>query len=233
VLVLKSGRTDVGREATASHTGSMSGEDQLYQAVFNQSGAVRAGSLEELIEMAQVFTTQPLPAGNRLGILTTSGSMGALAADAAVENGLVLPPLSQEAFEKVRSVAPDWMNVKNPLDVGPSGQLLTALEALFEDSEIDMVLSISVMPFAVFSEFMELGLSVKDFLGNAAAIRERFPEKPLVVCSIGDRGFLEDLDDAIGPDTPLLNSPETAAKILAALYRYKAFRDSRTGQQQP
>lgn len=227
VLVLKSGRTGAGRAATASHTGSMSGEDELYQAVFSQSGAIRAGSLEELIEMAQVFTTQPLPAGNRLGILTSSGSMGALAADAAVEDGLVLPSLSEKVFEKVRSVAPEWMNVKNPLDVGPSGQLLTALEALLGDSEVDMVLSISVIPFAVFREFMELGISVKDFLGNAVEIRERFPQKPFVVCSIGDRGFLEDMDEAVGPNTPLLNSPEIAARTLAALYRYKEMRDSK------
>jgi acyl-CoA synthetase (NDP forming) len=227
VLVLKSGRTGAGRAATASHTGSMSGEDELYQAVFSQSGAIRAGSLEELIEMAQVFTTQPLPAGNRLGILTSSGSMGALAADAAVEDGLVLPSLSEKVFEKVRSVAPEWMNVKNPLDVGPSGQLLTALEALLGDSEVDMVLSISVIPFAVFREFMELGISVKDFLGNAVEIRERLPQKPFVVCSIGDRGFLEDMDEAVGPNTPLLNSPEIAARTLAALYRYKAIRDSK------
>ena len=227
VLVLKSGRTGAGRAATASHTGSMSGEDQLYEAMFAQSGAIRAGSLDELIGMAQVFATQPLPEGNRLGILTSSGSMGALAADAAVECGLVLPSLSEGAFEKVRSVAPDWMNVKNPLDVGPSGQLLTALEALLGDPEVDMVLTVSVMPFAVFREFMEMGLSVKSFLGNAAGIRKRFPEKPLVVCSIGDKGFIEDLDEAVGPDTPLLNSPETAARALAALYHYKTVRDSK------
>jgi hypothetical protein len=64
-------------------------------------------------------------------------------------------------------------------------------------------------------------------MGNAAEIRERFPEKPLVVCSIGDRGFLEDLDEAVGPHTPLLSSPEIAARTLAALYRYKAMRDSK------
>ncbi len=93
VLVLKSGRTGAGRLATASHTGSMSGEDGLYEAVFRQSGATRARSLDELVDMARVFSTQPLPAGNRLGITTSSGSLGALAADAAIDDGLELPPL--------------------------------------------------------------------------------------------------------------------------------------------
>ncbi|MFW6113824.1 MAG: acetate--CoA ligase family protein [Actinomycetota bacterium] len=226
VLVLKSGRTDSGRRATSSHTGSLSGEDLLYEAAFRQSGAIRVESLEEMVEMARVFTTQPLPSGRRLGILTSSGSLGALATDAAVEAGLEVPSLSSETVEKVRSVAPEWMNVRNPLDVGPSGQFLTALEALMDDPVVDMVLTISVMPYAVLREFISLGLKVEDWLGDASGVRGKAPGKPLVVCSIGDRGFVSDLDEALGPQTPLLDSPEIAARSLAALYRYRLTRDA-------
>jgi acyl-CoA synthetase (NDP forming) len=227
VLVLKSGRTGSGRRATASHTGSMSGEDELYEAVFRQSGAIRASSLDELVDMARVFSTQPLPAGNRLGIATSSGSLGALATDAAVEAGLELPPLDPASVEKVRSIAPGWMNVRNPLDVGPSGAYIPAMSALLEDPNIDMVLSIAVIPFAVFREFMVRGVSVKDFLGDASALRERAPGKPIVLCSIGDRGFVQDLDEAAGPQVPVLTSPETAARALAALHRYRFMREER------
>jgi acyl-CoA synthetase (NDP forming) len=220
VLVLKSGRTGPGREATASHTGSMSGEDRLYEAVFAQSGVMRADSLDELIDMARVFSTQPLPKGNRLGVMTSSGSLGALATDAAVSAGLVVPPLSQASVEKVRSIAPEWMNVRNPLDVGPSGQYLPALAALMEDPDIDMVLAIVVIPFAIFREFMAMGVTVKDFMGGASSLRETAPGKPLVICSIGDKGFIEDLDEATGPHIPVLTSPESAARALGALYRY-------------
>jgi acyl-CoA synthetase (NDP forming) len=229
VLVLKSGRTGAGRQATASHTGSMSGEDELYEAVFRQSGAIRARSLDELVDMARVFSTQPLPSGKRLGIATSSGSLGALATDAAIEAGLELPSLDPVSVEKVRSVAPQWMNVRNPLDVGPSGQFLPAMTALLEDPHIDMVLSIAVMPFAVFREFMQRGISVKDWLGAAPELRNRAPHKPVIMCSIGDRGFVSDLDEAIGPDVPVLTSPESAARALAALYDYRAMRDARSG----
>ena len=227
VLILKSGRTGAGRQATASHTGSMSGEDRLYEAVFAQTGAIRASSLEELVDMARVFATQPLPQGNRLGITTSSGSLGALAADAAMEAGLELPPLEPSSVEKVRSIAPQWMNVRNPLDVGPSGAYIPAMSALLEDPNIDMVLSIAVMPFAVYREFMARGISVKDFLGSAAGLRDIAPHKPLILCSIGDRGFIQGLDEAVGPDVPVLTSPETASRALAALYRYKTMREVR------
>lgn len=225
VLVLKSGRTGKGREATASHTGSMSGEDALYEAAFRQAGAVRARSLDELVDLARVFSTQPLPRGNRLGIATSSGSLGALATDAAVEAGLRLPPLGEQTELRMRAIAPRWMNVRNPLDVGPSGAYLPAMQALMEDPGIDMVLSIVVMPFAVFREFMLRGVSVEGFLGSAAGLRELAPHKPLVVCSIGDRGFLEDLDRALGPEVPVLHSPERAARALAALHAYRAARE--------
>ncbi|MGQ9476116.1 MAG: acetate--CoA ligase family protein [Actinomycetota bacterium] len=227
VLILKSGRTGKGREATASHTGSLSGEDALYEALFRQTGAVRARSLEELVDLARVFATQPLPRGNRLGIATSSGSLGALATDAAVEAGLVLPALSPDAEERMRKIAPRWMNVRNPLDVGPSGAYIPAMKALLEDPGIDMVLSIMVMPYAVFREFQTRGVSVRDFLGGAAGLRELAPEKPLVACSLGDRGFLEDLDRSLGPEVPVIPSPERASRALAALYRYRAFRQRR------
>lgn len=229
VLILKSGRTSKGREAAASHTGSMSGEDALYGALFRQTGAVRARSLEELVDLARVFATQPLPRGNRLGIATSSGSLGALATDAAVEAGLVLPALSPDAEERMRKIAPRWMNVRNPLDVGPSGAYIPAMKALLEDPGIDMVLSIMVMPFAVFREFQVRGVSVRDFLGSAAGLRELAPEKPLVACSLGDRGFLEDLDRSLGPEVPVIPSPERASRALAALYRYRAFRERLAG----
>jgi len=102
VLILKSGRTEAGKRATASHTGSLSGEDRIYRAAFAQTGAIRAESLSQLIDLARVFTTQPLSKGNRLGIITTSGSLGALSTDVAASNGLTVPPLSSFVVSKAR-----------------------------------------------------------------------------------------------------------------------------------
>ncbi len=224
VIILKGGRTPAGRAATASHTASLSGEDQLYEAVFRQTGAIRAEDLDQLVRLARVFSTQPYPAGNRLGILTGSGSLGVLATDSAIAGGLILPALSAATEEAVREAAPDWMNVRNPLDTGPSGQFPAALTALTADSGLDMVLGITVLPYAVFSSFEPLGLTTSMWFGDIAAIHAAHPEKPMVVCAIGNERFIGLIQETAGPDVPVFDSPEGAAGALASLARYASWR---------
>ncbi len=224
VLILKSGRTSVGRAATASHTGSMSGEDALYDALFAQTGAVRANSLEELVEMARVFATQPLPKGNHLGIITSSGSLSALATDVAVSSGLILPALSQTTVDKVMEEAPLWMSAKNPLDVGPSDQYVKALPLLLKDPGIDMVVAITIVPFSVLQKCRHLGLTAESLYGDIAALHASTPDKPLLICAVGHRDYLDHLAEISGPEVPVIASPETAAVTLAALWRYSIWK---------
>lgn len=224
VLILKSGRTGAGRAATASHTGSLSGEDGLYDAVFAQTGAIRAATLEDLVEMARVFSSQPAPEGNRLGIITSSGSLGVMATDTAVKHGLVLPQLSDATVRKVGKDAPAWMNIKNPLDVGPSTHFPIGLKALLEDPDIDMVLAVTIIPFAVFRELKQMGLEGKAWFGDIAKLKENAPEKPLAVCAVGHRDFVAHMSETSGPDVPVYVSPEPTARALAALYHYWTWR---------
>jgi acetyltransferase len=220
VVILKSGRTQTGKQATASHTGSMSGQDHIYDAAFAQTGAIRAKSLSELIDLARVFATQPFPRGNRLGIITTSGSLGALATDVAVSGGLTVPPLSSFTVNQARGISPDWMNVRNPLDLGPSQNFNRLLPMLLADSEIDMVLAIMVIPYAAVRHLKSAGVAVRDLFGDIASIREQHPEKPLVGVVVGHPGFVEDISSLGGPSVPVFNSPEPAAKALATMWRY-------------
>jgi acetyltransferase len=220
VVILKSGRTQTGKQATASHTGSMSGQDHIYDAVFAQTGAIRAGSLSQLIDLVRVFATQPYAKGNRLGIITTSGSLGALAADVAVLSGLTVPPLSSFTVNQAREISPDWMNVRNPLDLGPSQNFNRLLPMLLADSEIDMVLAIMVIPYAAVRHLKSARLGVRDFFGNIASFREQHPEKPLVGVVVGHPGFVEDITSLCGPFIPIFTSPEPAAQALGTLWRY-------------
>jgi len=227
VLVLKSGRTGPGRAATASHTGSLSGRDRLYDALFAQTGAIRAESLDDLIAFARVFTTQPLPEGGRLGVVTSSGSLGALAVDAAVERGLELPGPSPGLVESIEKAAPGWMNVRNPLDVGPSGLFAKGLSALMAEPDIDMVLAIAIIPYAVVKNHMPLEVIGKAWLGDVDKLRAMAPGKPLVVCCVGASEFIDRVTDLAGPMTPVLESPEQAARALAALHNYARWRRGR------
>ena len=224
VLVLKSGRTREGRAATASHTGSLSGEDGLYEALFEQAGVVRADSLDSLVDVARVFDTQPPPRGNRLGIVTGSGSLGVMATDAAVSRDLAVGPLSPGTVERIRRDAPPFLNVRNPFDTGPTAAFQGGLRALLEDPQVDMVLGIIVLPYAVLKEVAPLGITPAVWFGDIAAIREEYPEKPLAVCVVGNAAFVDDIRRVCGPRVPVFLSPEAAARALAALYAYAARR---------
>ncbi len=220
VMILKSGRTETGRAATSSHTGSMSGADELYDAAFSQGGAVRAEGLSDLVNMARVFATQPAPAGKRLAVITSSGSLGALAADAAVKAGLELPPLSGATLEKVRRIAPAWMNFKNPLDVGPSGTFARAIEALAADDNVDMLIAVTIIPYSVFREARPLGLTGAAWFGQIEKIRKAFPQKPMALVVMGAREFAAHMRSVAGPAVPVFSGPEEAAHAMASLWKF-------------
>ena len=94
ILAIKSGRTPQGADAAASHTGSLAGEDAVCDAVFREAGIIRVGSIEELFNAAMLYAYQPLPAGNRLAIVTNAGGPGVMATDAAIRCGLRVPRLA-------------------------------------------------------------------------------------------------------------------------------------------
>jgi acyl-CoA synthetase (NDP forming) len=224
VLILKSGRTTAGKAATASHTGSLSGEDALYKGVFAQTGAVRAKNLDDLTSLARVFSTQALPKGSHLGIITGSGSMGALAADCAVDEGLILPPPSDLIVDAVKDGAPDWMNVKNPLDVGPSGQFPKAFSAMMEDPDIHMILAIIAIPYAAYQRMESLVRVESFFFGSDIPFAGRSWPKPFLVCVVSHKQMVALVKNAMEPGVPVFTSPENAVRALAALWRYQRWK---------
>lgn len=224
VIVLKSGKTDQGKAATASHTGSLSGEDALYEGMFSQTGAVRAKTLDELVTLARIFSTQPLPEGNHLGIITGSGSMGALATDYAVEQGLHLAPLSQSIIDAVREGAPGWMNVKNPLDVGPSGQFPKAFAAMMNDPDIHMVLAVIAIPYTAFRHMASSVTLDAFFFGSQIPLKNRSFKKPFAIAVISHKNLVDLFKTSTEPTIPVFTSPETAVGALAALWRYQRWK---------
>ena len=220
VIVLKSGRTSKGRAATASHTGSMSGEDNLYQGMFAQTGAIRADTLDDLTHLARVFDTQPEPKGNHIGIITGSGSMGALATDFALDQGLVVPELSKEIIKKVKKGAPGWMNVKNPLDVGPSGQFPAAFKAMMEDKDIHMILAVIAIPYAAFRRFAGSTTIGEFFFGSNTPLKDQVWPKPFVITVVSHKMLVDLFKASCHPGIPVFTTPESAVKSLAALWRY-------------
>ncbi|MCY1330836.1 Protein lysine acetyltransferase Pka [compost metagenome] len=116
VVVLKVGRSAAGARAAASHTGALAGEDAVYDAVFRQFGVYRAGSVEELLDIAYACAHGVYPADRSLGIVTVSGGVGVQMADAAAEYGLETPLLPPDAQASIKAMIP-FAGVTNPIDV--------------------------------------------------------------------------------------------------------------------
>ena len=220
VVILKSGRTPYGREATLSHTASLSGEDRVFDAAFRQAGAIRAMNLQEMVEIARVLIGQPPMRGRNIGILTTSGSLGAMTADMVYQEGMRLPPWDPDTIEKIKARAPGWMNVKNPLDIGPSGIFRPACEAVFADPNPHGFILIPVIPYAAIEIYMRLGVKARDMLGDWSAYRETIKDKPVVAIHLGYREWIEQIKDLCGEAVATVSSPEAAVRALSALYQF-------------
>ncbi len=143
LLILKGGRSEAGAAAMTSHTASMAGNEQVYDAVIRQVGALRLGSWDEYWEIPRVFNSQPLPKGNRVGIITGSGGLGVTVMDVAVESGLVAAAFSDTTRQKLRKLFRRLGG--NPVDLGPVlsvaedpfGVQRQIIEAVLEDENVD------------------------------------------------------------------------------------------------
>jgi len=146
VIVLKPGRTRESQRAMASHTGSLAGEDLIYDSAFKQAGVIRVDNLREIIDIPKVLATQPLPRGNRLAIVTISGGVGVMGIDVASTHGLALARFSASTLEKLAAVSP--VLASNPVDLGPglpayqvpggvASRFPAMIEAILDDENVD------------------------------------------------------------------------------------------------
>ena len=218
VLVIKSGRSAVGEKAARSHTGSLarSGQDRLFDALFEQSGVLRADSIGELFRMAKMFSSGLRLDGPRLAILTNSGGPGIVAADACARAGLELPapqPMMSEGL--ARRLSPS-ATIGNPLDMTADAhpeQYRGTLETLLASPEVNAALVIAT-PTGTMN-----GQSVAD----AILAAHTSSTKPGVACLFGltdlsrEVGFLEE------HGVPTFTFPEEAVAGLSALARYHAW----------
>ncbi|MBL0717506.1 MAG: bifunctional acetate--CoA ligase family protein/GNAT family N-acetyltransferase [Desulfosarcina sp.] len=117
IIALKSGRTKAGAKAAASHTGSMAGEDDVYDAAFRRAGIVRVKTFEELFDCAELLAKHPLPTGPGLAVITNAGGPGVMAADALADYGVEPVHLLPETAQKLEAILPSYWNCGNPIDI--------------------------------------------------------------------------------------------------------------------
>lgn len=117
IIVIKPGRTEGAAKAAASHTGSLTGSDEVLEVAFRRSGVLRVGTIAELFYMAEVLGKQPRPKGRRLTILTNAGGPGVLATDSLITNGGELTKLSTETMDAYNQLLPAAWSHNNPVDI--------------------------------------------------------------------------------------------------------------------
>ncbi len=117
VVILKGGRTEAGNRAAASHTGALASNIAVFQAACRQAGIVLADHPTDLLDLSAAFSALPLPKGNRVGIVTLGGGWGVVATDLCVENGLVVPNLTEEIIAGIDRILPPYWSRTNPIDL--------------------------------------------------------------------------------------------------------------------
>ncbi len=139
ILIIKSGRTEEGASAAASHTGSLAGADDICDAAFEQAGIIRCDNIEEMFNKAIAFAYQPAPKTEKVAIITNAGGPGVLTTDAAISSGLKLAKFSEETTKVLKKALPATANIKNPVDVigdARADRYVVAIQAAFDDEDV-------------------------------------------------------------------------------------------------
>lgn len=215
VCVVKSGRSGAGARAAASHTGALAATDLAVDAIIAQAGAIRVDTVGELFDVAMAFANQPLPASNRVAIVTNAGGPGIIIADACDANGLEVAELAKETEEKLRTRLPEEASVKNPVDLIASATAESyefALSCVYDDPNIDAAIAAFVPP---------LGIQTKDVAAALVRVNERHPEKPLLAVLMGRQGLPAGVAELHEARIPPYVFPESAARALGIMWRYR------------
>ncbi|MEW6076451.1 MAG: CoA-binding protein [Thermodesulfobacteriota bacterium] len=238
IVALYVGGSETGRKAALSHTGSMSGPDDLYDGIFRQSGVVRAASLAELFDFCMAFGQLPEPAGDNVFVQTHSGGPGAVAADACGRAGLMLPEPSESTKARIAELVPATGSIRNPIDVTFTKdivQFFSSLpQALLDDPQCHLLLLYYYLPADMIKRaLVRMGVPRQDLDAKIEEIAKMMCDnirqmidsrkKPIVCFSYQERGetAMKMLAQA---GIPFYQGPERAIRSIRAMIDYRNYK---------
>jgi acyl-CoA synthetase (NDP forming) len=214
IVVVKAGRTGAGRRAASSHTAALASQDAAADALFHQAGVIRAETLEELFDIAALLSSQPIPGGSRVAVLSNAGGPGVLCADVLESQGLTLPTLSPSLQASLRAALPPEAEVRNPIDlIGTIDPELYrgSLGLVLSSDEVDAVITIFVPRESHrMSGVVTAIREVADAAGAAKPVLGVFMQTAPVLEAIAKPGV----------PIPTYLFPESAARALARAVWY-------------
>ena len=209
VVVLKSGRTDAGKKAVASHTASLAGNDQIFSSAFRQSGIIRARDYEHMFNLARTISKQPFPDREGVFIITYAGSLGVIAADAITDNGMRLSELEPPLKERLKKLLPDYVCGMNPVDYTFSQDAETVKRTIEIGVDSSDVGSFIVILQAEILESYPDTLKSIDYKGKA-----------IIACVAGKEFAMPGVIKMEKAGIPVFSTPEQVADALGIMFRH-------------
>ena len=214
VLAIKSGRTQAGASAAASHTGSLAGSDEICDAAFKQAGIIRCDDIEEMFNKAIAFTYQPLPKDKRIAIITNAGGPGVLTTDAAIHHGLELAKFSERTTEILKKSLPRTANIKNPVDVigdARADRYNVAISSILKDENVD----------GAFIILTPQSMTEIDSIANEISHLASQFDKPIYTSFMGEADVASGIDILQRNKIPHYILPESMPIAFASIYKFK------------
>ncbi len=219
IIVIKPGRTEAAAQAAASHTGSLTGSDEVLAAAFRRVGVLRVDTIDDLFNMAEVLSKQPRPLGPRLTIVTNAGGPGVLATDALITSGGELAELTSETISQLNKILPPHWSHGNPVDIlgdASPERYAQTLEIIAKDANSDGMLTI-LSPQAMTAPTQ-----------TAHALKKLYPRpaiyrfgKPILASWMGGADVQSGEDILNQANIPTFAFPDTAARVFNYMWRFE------------
>jgi len=227
VIILKNGRSDTGSNAVRSHTGSMAGNDRIYDALFDQNPVIfRVNNFYEMFNIAQVFSMQELPKGKNVAIITSSGSLGIMTCDLMEKYGLSLAKLDPKTIDAIKAIIPSYVSIGGTIDLGPSmfETITPTLEAIALDENVDCILLIIAIPSLPLEN---LKITMAPYFRRLKKISANY-NKTCVICVFGSRWVFEFLNKAANKhNLPLMIRIKHAIKAFKMMNDFREYKEKK------
>lgn len=213
IIVIKAGRSEAASHAASSHTGALTGSDEVFDAAFRRCGVLRVQNISDLFYMAEVLGKQPRPRGPRLTILTNAGGPGVLATDALISTGGVLAPLSEETMKALDGFLPSHWSHNNPIDIlgdADPERYDRAIKVAIEDPNSDGLLVI----------LAPQGMTNPAEVAGRLKPYSRSTRKPVLASWMGGKSVAEGKAILNAAGIPTFAYPDTAARAFNYMWRY-------------
>ncbi len=218
LVVVKAGRTAAGSKAVSSHTGTLAGSDEAYNAAFSQSGVIRADTLEDLLEYSNAFARYYYPKGDNIALITNAGGLGILAADECHLRGLFLSEFEDITYIRLKEALPPAASIYNPVDVlgdASSEIYKNALNIVLKDSNVDGIILL-ISPQSM-TNIEEIAYNIKSIIETS--------HKPILCSFVGGSRIGKGEKILQKSNIPNYSSPDRAVASMKALSNYRKIKN--------